>query len=912
MPQTPDALKRQLDLYAGPTLAMMLKARGAYHKQTTKKDVISALVKVIGDEENTRVAFNELRGEQKILLRLLREQGGNSTVQALKVAASSVGIGNCDMHLHELMRLAFVLFNTPGNVRHELWRVADGRYSNWDLDAQYGISGVEIALELADDSIELPNITHELEVYADEVYASAEQSPATLLHVVWSVVRWATEREITLTKTTGTLRKADVKMLDAQLKEQVELKGFSFALALEVGLLQQKREKITATPDAPAFFAQSARVQIEQLLAAWLQLQNWSEFFRIPEIETESQIVPRPQPQQWAYDSSGDVPNTQALPAARAYLIGILKRVGAARSGQWQSLASLRDLIKTENPEFLIPRKSQRNYYGGQQHNGAYTGFWPTGENRYRTFFERGVDWDKVEGRFLRQVLSEPLLALGIVAIARDKAGEVVAFRLSPLGAHLLGLTTELPAEIGETASEKSLIVQPNFEILAYTETGNLQVLYQLERFATRERAERVAHYKLDRDSVYRGLQDGLSATEMREFLENHSRSGVPQNIAYSLDDWQAQWESVTVWPGASIIEADTPDELDAMIATLSDRAVRRLAPTWAVVEPTHIQTARNYLTGSRGARALDYGLDIEGAFEIRDGLEIVVPADNLDLWLRAKLEQFAEVRVEAKDGVKGDVKGDARFEITRASLARAAEMGLGADAILTFLATIGTPPIADDVTLTLKGWSGEIAPVSLGSVQVLAADTEIMAQISSVAELRKLLWLRAGDGAALVKSADVPKLKAALKKRGISFDGEAETHLKKPRARGAEKQQPRRRPATRRVAIESGLGARIKPRQVAAHPDEDDLELQSGLSESAIETLLEGAIEQSRCVVIEYQSKARKALRKISPVEVFGDGGNIYVGSWDHWRKAGRVFRLDRITRIAVTDDKFDPARFE
>ncbi len=904
MAQTSDSLRRQLDLYAGPALATMLKARGAFRKQTLKKEVIAALVAVIGDEGGTRVFFANLRDEQKILLRLLREMGGSGTVHELKVAANALGMGNFDAHLNELMRQAFVLFNTPGNVRHELWRAPDGRYSNWDLDARYGIAGVEAALELADDSIELPRVTHELEMYEGEPYASAEQSPATLLHVVWSVVRWASEREITLTKTEGTLRKADVKVLDAQLKEQVELKSFAFALAFGAGLLAQKREKISATAEAPAFFGQPAHAQIEQLLAAWLQLQGWSEFFRIPEIETDSQIVPRPQTQRWGHDPSGDIPNTQTLPAARAYLVGILKRVGAANLGQWQSLSSLRDLIKTENPEFLIPRETQRNFYANSRTDGYYTGFWPTGENRWRALFERGKDWDKVEGRFVRGVLCEPLLWLGVAAVGRDQNNRVVAFRLTPLGAHLLGLSDELPAAIAEAADEKPLIVQPNFEILAYTQAGNLQILYQLERFATRERAERVAHYKLERDSVYRGLQDGLSATEMREFLETHSRSGVPQNIAYSLDDWQNQWESVTVWPSASIIEAETPEEMDALVAALSAAAIRRLAPTWAVALPQHLQAARNYLTGSRGARALDYGLDVEQAFTVNGELEIAVPADNLDLWLRAKIERFADERAATKT--------EARYQITRESLARAARLGVKSEDVLSFLATVGTPPLADDVTLTVRGWSGEIAPVSLGSVQVLSADPEVIAQMTSVAQLRKLLWLRAGNGAVLVKSADVPKLKAALKKRGIAFDGEAPTHLKAPRATKAEQTPPPRRPADRGVAVDNGLGARIAPRQVAAHPDEDDLELQSGLSESAIETLLEGAIEQSRCVVIEYQSKARKALRKISPLEVFGDGANIYVGAYDHWRKAGRVFRLDRIRRIAVTGDKFDPEQFE
>ena len=111
---------------------------------------------------------------------------------------------------------------------------------------------------------------------------------------------------------------------------------------------------------------------------------------------------------------------------------------------------------------------------------------------------------------------------------------------------------------------------------------------------------------------------------------------------------------------------------------------------------------------------------------------------------------------------------------------------------------------------------------------------------------------------------------------------------------------------------MSSGVGRKIKPVKVAAHPDEDDVELQSGLAPDAIKKLVRGAIKESRNLVIEYQSKARLALRKVSPLEVFTEGGNSYLNAWDFWRNDGRIFRVDRITRIAVTDETFDPDEFE
>ena len=897
MAQNTDALKRQLDFYAGPTLTVMLKARRSFKNQTTKPKIIAGLAEAISDEAGTREAFEALNEPQKMLLRVLREQGGSSTINALKVAANTQGLSHFDQNLHELMRRALVLFTTPGNVRHELWRAADGRRSNWNLNADYAIAGVELALELAGNSIELPRATHILQAYDAEPFAIEEQSPATLLRAVWSIVRWASERKITLTKTTNALRKADLKVLEALLQESIYLKGFAMALAFEAGLLEQQREKIEVAPDAPEFFARAPREQIEKLCHAWIRLQNWSEFFRIAEIETENHIVPRANASSWSYEQS-DVPNDEALPAARAYLIGLLKRAGRATPGQWQSLASLRSLVETENPEFLISRQNQRGYYGGSSGTDFYRGFWPTGGNRWRSLFHRGEDWDKVEGRFLRQMLCEPLRWLGLVAIARDAANEVVAFRLSPSGAHLLGLADEAPA-IENSESEKPLIILPNFEIMAYTEAAHLPVLYQLERFATRERAERVAHYKLDRDSVYRGLQDGLSAREMREFLERHSRSGLPQNIAYSLDDWQKLWERVAVRASASIVEAESEAELDAFLATLPTDGATKLAPCWAVIEPRYVEVARNILE-SRGARGFDYSIETEQAFTTSESLEIAVPTANLDLWLRAKLEQFAD---EAPA-----VKGKARYQITRASVERAAKNGVKAEAILEFLRETGTPPLAANVTLSVRGWGGAVKPVALGSMQILVAAPAVIEQLASIEELKPLLWLGL-EGAILVNAADVPKLKTQLKQRGISFDGQAETHLKAPQPLPFEATPRRLKPAQR--SIEVGMKRVTKRTLVAAHPDESEVDLQVGLSESEVEDLLETAMEKSLCVVIEYQSKVRLALRKINPLRFIEDGGHSYIGAWDHWRKGDRIFRLDRITRIALLDERFDPERF-
>jgi len=81
-------------------------------------------------------------------------------------------------------------------------------------------------------------------------------------------------------------------------------------------------------------------------------------------------------------------------------------------------------------------------------------------------------------------------------------------------------------------------------------------------------------------------------------------------------------------------------------------------------------------------------------------------------------------------------------------------------------------------------------------------------------------------------------------------------------------------------------------------------------------------ALETGRQVDLEYYSYGRDELteRRVEPDRVFSDKGNWYLSGWCHRAKGERVFRIDRIARITmselaterrglVTDSSFSPA---
>jgi len=125
------------------------------------------------------------------------------------------------------------------------------------------------------------------------------------------------------------------------------------------------------------------------------------------------------------------------------------------------------------------------------------------------------------------------LFPLGLVDIGLN-GGRVSAMRLSRLGAELLD--AEPAGRVGGTRC--SLIVQPDFEILVFPGDDVHDVLHLFDRFATRIKSDHVFQFRIDRESIDAGLDDGLSGAQIIQELTDRARVPIPQNVLYSLEDW--------------------------------------------------------------------------------------------------------------------------------------------------------------------------------------------------------------------------------------------------------------------------------------------------------------------------------------------------------------------------------------
>ncbi|MFE0375214.1 helicase-associated domain-containing protein [Streptomyces inhibens] len=115
--------------------------------------------------------------------------------------------------------------------------------------------------------------------------------------------------------------------------------------------------------------------------------------------------------------------------------------------------------------------------------------------------------------------------------------------------------------------------------------------------------------YRFTPASVRRALDAGRSAAELREFLSTHSRTPVPQPLAYLIDDVARKHGQLRIGAAAAYVRCDD----DALLSEiLADRRaaplrLRRLAPTVLAA-----QTAPDELL--EGLRAMGYAPAAESA----------------------------------------------------------------------------------------------------------------------------------------------------------------------------------------------------------------------------------------------------------------------------------------------------------
>ncbi|QQE76793.1 helicase-associated domain-containing protein [Alicyclobacillus sp. SO9] len=146
-----------------------------------------------------------------------------------------------------------------------------------------------------------------------------------------------------------------------------------------------------------------------------------------------------------------------------------------------------------------------------------------------------------------RERIVKMMMHLGLIRIGEDESGQQW-FQTTDLCQQLL--TTGQTSVSPETRSKQTLIVQPNFNVIATADEPS--VTGELARIADIKETGAVRVYRISESSFIRGLDAERNCRHWLTFLEQHSQTPVPGNIEKTLLDWEKSWLVARVDPMTS------------------------------------------------------------------------------------------------------------------------------------------------------------------------------------------------------------------------------------------------------------------------------------------------------------------------------------------------------------------------
>jgi len=516
-------------------------------------------------------------------------------------------------------------------------------------------------------------------------------------------------------------------------------------LLIQMGLLGSNGSSLEARP-AEKFFELGPLERIRRTAEAYLAGRLLNEMTLIHSISAYADRL---------------LPVPDRLLAARSVISSAL---GLVRG--WTSFQTLIGYIRESHYEFFLPRvyrdESSSGYYYAPRHPYTAAGN-PLGwEWSFSTTMDESEGWRRVEGQLITWQVTRPFYWMGLVDMGAHKTGatEPDCFQLSAPGRWLLagGAPPQIPVGGGQ------VVVQPDFTILAFDPVSDA-VLYRLEKFSRRVSTERAILFRLSQPSVYAGQQAGWDAPRIQTYLEELSRQALPANIARTLAEWQTVHERIRIYPRVNVLHA-SPADLDALAANAktADLLARRVSSEVVVLPAQHKPAAMKKLlvelgwwpvitppTGGLPKRSVQ--VDGEGRLtfvQARPGL-----------YLRAHLARFAEPEGEG-------------YRLTPASVRRAVNAGLTADAVINLVREVLDRPLPSELAQRVLAWSGFFGQVDAEELTVLrfknsAALTEFRRD-PQLAELLRPLRAEEIERLALVRPKDVEKLRRRLTELGVEW----------------------------------------------------------------------------------------------------------------------------------------------
>ncbi|MFW6082857.1 MAG: helicase-associated domain-containing protein, partial [Chloroflexota bacterium] len=305
--------------------------------------------------------------------------------------------------------------------------------------------------------------------------------------------------------------------------------AFLSHLVYQAGLLLVQEDKSTRLPpEAVTEWLQSdTTVQRRATVTTWRDDPSWNDLFHVPTLQPED---------------TGAWQNDPLLPRQT-----VLRHLRACTPMSWYKIEEFVSAIKEIDPDFQRPSGDYASWYIRDEQTGAYlSGF----EN-----------WDNVEGRLIRYLLTRPMSWLGLVDLGKmEKEQPAHVFRLSEEGAAYIGLSNPPPPSSSPPAR-----LRPGFRVVV--PAPRRYARFQLNRVADWVQSGERFVYRLTPSSLDRARQQSIPMTRVIDFLEKIIEAPLPESLEQALDRWDTHGTEVHL-ESTILLRLSTADLMDQILGS--------------------------------------------------------------------------------------------------------------------------------------------------------------------------------------------------------------------------------------------------------------------------------------------------------------------------------------------------------
>jgi hypothetical protein len=515
--------------------------------------------------------------------------------------------------------------------------------------------------------------------------------------------------------------------------------GLYVDLLRYTGMLRNQSGTIVADPAVAARkLARPGFWQVDSWARGWLSARNWFDGRGIPDGRAIE-------------DSAGLVRTGREV---LAWALGCLARAGE----HWYELETFLDRLHAlqGSRSFLpyTPLAWDPKLAPAQDKEKQ------GGEARLRAW------WFSKEGAWYANAVMVTLVELGLVERARLGRGPAapLGFRLTEPGRSVFGAPEVAPPP--EPADGRCLVIQPNYDIVAYLDQADARTAALLGRIAESGSAHSgpIQTFRLTQASVYQAEEGGLEHAQIVAFLRDHSQRDLPANVVRSLADWSGKREGLALRSGITLVAFATTADRDAYLSDhpgtpCGERFV--LGPGSWRGPPLPGSLVSDHLGDRR--RTLD--LDEQGHARASQPVDLV---------------QVARLARIARRTVMG-------WQLSGESMRQAAAGGMKPGVVHQWLADHLAHPPPPLMAAAIDAWLkvGRSRPLELADAVLLhVPDGDQFRAIATSRRLEPFLLARPGPGWLPVKKEARKELAAILE--GLGFTLSRELTADQPRAAAA------------------------------------------------------------------------------------------------------------------------------